>query len=190
MITETLMGAGAGVFLLGAWAITTHNRLAKLAQRCEQAFADIDVQLRYRHDLIPLFAETVTGYISYEKEMLDKVLAARAEALRAATQEMRIKAENNVSINLTQLMQAVGNNPEIRGAPHYQELRRELTDVEHKLAAARRFFNLAVSEFNATLTQFPGNLIGPRSGMHSRSFFDLGMERVFVQDSPASLGLR
>lgn len=190
MITETLIASAAGVTLLAGWLIATHNRLAKLAQRCDQAFADIDVQLRYRHDLIPLFTETVSGYISYEKEMVDKLLAARAEALRAATQEMRIKAENNVSLNLTQLMQAVGNNPEIKGAPHFAELRRELTDTEHKLAAARRFFNLAVSEYNATLTQFPGNMVGPRSGMNQRRFFDLGMERVFVQEAPASLNLR
>ncbi len=188
MITEVLIGTGVGVALVGFMAIGTHNRLAKLLQRCDQSFADIDVQLRYRHDLIPLFAETVRSYITYEKEMLDKVLAARTEALQAATQELRIKAENNVSVNLTQLMQAVGENPKINGAPHYQELRRELTDVEHKLAATRRFFNLAVGEYNATLTQFPGNLIGKGSGMRIRRFFDLGVERVFVQEAP-SLGL-
>lgn len=185
MIIESLIAGGA-VLTIGAGAfVMSHNRLAKLAQRCDQAFADIDVQLRYRHDLIPLFVETVQGFISYEKEMVQKLLDARNEALRAATQELRIKAENNVSVNLTQLMQAVGQNPEIKGAPHYMDLRRELTDIEHKLAASRRFFNLAVGEFNATLTQFPGKLVGPRSGMYLRRFFDLGMDRVFIQEAPA-----
>lgn len=184
MLIEISIATGVAAAAIGAVAIGTHNRLARLAQRCDHAFADIDVQLRYRSDLIPMFVETVQGYIAYEKEMIARLLAARNEALAAATQDMRIKAENNVSLNLTQLLAEVGKNPQMNGAPHFVELRRELGETEHKLAATRRYFNLAVSEYNATLTQFPGNLVGSRAGMRVRDFFDLGVERVFKQDAP------
>lgn len=182
MVIEILSSVsivGTGLFL--AWSF---NRVARLAQRCDQALADVDVQLRHRHDLIPGLVEAVRGFATHEHATLDKLLAVRTTAMTAAQTTDRMSAEADISARLKEMMATASINHHLYSSRHFSDLRRELADAENKIAAARRFFNAAVSEHNATLTQFPANLWAGRRGLHPRRYFDLGIERVLVQDAP------
>lgn len=185
MITEALIGTGALCALAGGGAVKSYNNLVALAQRCDQAAGDIDVQLRHRHDLIPSLVETVRGFASHERGIIDSLMNARAAAMRAATAEEQQEAEAVVSVKLNQALAAVETYPEVRGSQHFSDLRRELSDVENKIAASRRFLNLAVSEYNASLGQFPNNVIARKAGLRDRRFYDLGLDRVFAEEAPA-----
>jgi LemA protein len=165
-------------------AVSLHNRLAVLAQRCEQAFADVDVQLRARHELIPNLVETVRGFATHERATLDSVMSARKAALAAATPTAQMQAEMALGNNLRQLIAVAESYPDLQGSRHFTELRNEIADAENKIAASRRFMNMATAEYNASLGQFPTNLIARNSGHAKRRFFDLGVERVFVEDAP------
>ncbi len=176
-------GIGAGIVALLAWS--THNRLMALDERCNTAFADVDVQLKHRHNLIPGLVETVRGFAGHERGILTEVAQARANALRATDPEVRLEAETQVGQCIHSLMSVVEKYPEIQASSHFRELRMELTDAESRITAARRFYNLAVDEFNATLRQFPGNLVGAAMRLGRRKAFDLGSERVLI-DEPAA----
>jgi len=165
---------------------STHNRLVALDARCDTAFADIDVHLKHRHNLIPGLVETVRGYASHEKDILVGITAARAEALAAATPDMKLKAEKNLSQSITALISASDRFPEIKASSHFQQLRQELTDSENRITASRRFHNLAVEEYNAALRQFPGSYIANLKRLSTRRPFDLGIERV-VLDEPVAI---
>lgn len=188
MIVEIAAASAASVLVLcgGAFAlgVASHNRLMALDQRCEQAFADVDVQLRYRHDLLPNLVEVVRGYAQQESELFDRLIAARNEALRAVTMDQRIRAEQAITVHVGDIMSKCEKLPEARADSYFRDLRRELTDIEHKLAAARRFFNLAVGEFNASLKQFPANIVAARTSLKERPFYNLGAERGFVEEAP------
>ncbi len=175
--------AAAGLFAL--FAAGSYNRLIALGRRCDQAFADIDVQLRHRHDLIPNLVETVKGFAAHEKETLGTIMQARAAAMRAVSPEAQMTAEAALSSGLGQLFSVVEQNPELKGSQHFMDLRREIADTEHKIAAARRFLNLAVTEYNTSIAQFPANTFSARMGLLPRRTFDLGLERVFVEEAPA-----
>lgn len=166
-------------------AILVYNRLALLARRCEQASADIDAQLRHRHDLIPGLVETVRSFAAHERGLVETVARARARALRAMTPREKMAAENDLTASIVQLLSVAEAYPTAQASAHYTDLRADLADVTNKITAARRFLNLAVREYNATLDQFPANVIGPRFGMRERKGYDLGMERVFLEDAPA-----
>jgi LemA protein len=125
--------------------VSIYNRLVKLRNRRENAFADIDVQLRQRHDLVPQLVETVKGYASHEKELLLKITEARSAAMQAKTIDEKIQAENNLAGNLQGLKIAVENYPDLKANQNFLQLQEELSDIENKLAAARRFFNAARS---------------------------------------------
>ena len=163
-------------------AFTTHNRLVALDQRCETAFGDIDVHLKHRHNLIPPLVETVRGFAKHESEILQGVNQARAEALQATSPEMRLSAEQNLTQNINALIGMAERYPELKASTHFSELRRELVDVENRVTASRRFYNLAVEEYDTTLRQFPGSTIGRMSKMNMRMRFDLGIERVLIDE--------
>jgi LemA protein len=163
-------------------AFTTHNRLVALDQRCDTAFGDIDVHLKHRHNLIPPLVETVRGFAKHESDILLGVTEARAEALQAASPEMRLSAEQNLTQNINALIGAAERYPELKASTHFSELRRELVDVENRVTASRRFYNLAVEEYATTLRQFPGSTIGRLSRMNVRTRFDLGIERVLIDE--------
>ena len=162
-----------------------YNRLATLAHRCEQAFADIDVQLRHRHDVIPSLVETVRSFAGHEKSIIDNVMKARAEALRAVGSTDKLEAESALTASIVRLLAVVEANPTIQAGSHFSELRGEIVDVKNKISAARRFLNLAVGEYNGALDRFPGNLIGHRFGLQEKRSYSLGLDRVFVEDAPA-----
>jgi len=172
--------AGAGLVVWQAF-----NRLAALDSRCDRAFADIDVQLKHRHGLLPNLLETVRAFAQQERDIFDKVTAARGAALRARTPEQQMVAEADLSTRLAQLLTVVETNPQLQSSTHFQQLRMEIADAEHKIAASRRFFNAAVDEYNATLGQFPANVVASLAGNHrKRAFFDIGVERVLLDDAP------
>jgi LemA protein len=190
MMLTVVLGCVAVLLLMIAalaWiAYTTHNRLVALDQRCETAFGDVDVHLKHRHNLIPPLVETVRGFTRHENDVLLGVTQARAAALQAATPEMQLNAEKNLTQNINALIGMAERYPELKASSHFSELRRELIDAENRITAARRFYNLAVEEHATTLRQFPGSVIGRRSNMNVRMRFDLGIERVLI-DEPLAL---
>ena len=178
IVSAGVVGAGFLVWL-------TYNRLMALDERCNTAFADIDVQMKHRHSLIPGLIETVRGFAGHELAILKEVTQARAKALTSHAPESRLDAELQVGQTLTVLLSVVGQYPEIQASSHFHTLRLELSDAENRIAAARRFYNLAVDEFNATLRQFPGNRIGEAARLARRKPFDLGVERILLDEPVA-----
>jgi len=165
--------------------LATHNRLVALDQRCDTAFSDIDVHLKHRHNLIPGLVETVRGVASHERDILLGITQARAEAMRASTPDMRLEAEKNITQQITALMSLAERYPELQASSHFADLRAELVGAENRITASRRFYNLAVGEYGATLRQFPGSTVGRIRRMNLRLPFDLGFERVLI-DEPAA----
>ena len=163
-------------------ALATHNRLVALDQRCDTAFGDIDVHLKHRHNLIPPLVETVRGFAKHESDILQGVTQARAEALQATSPDMRLSAEQNLTQNINALIGMGERYPELKASTHFSELRRELVDVENRVTASRRFYNLAVEEYGTTLRQFPGSYIGRLFRMNVRTRYDLGIERVLIDE--------
>lgn len=178
-----MLGTGA---LAGYMGVSTHNRLMALDERCNTAFADIDVLMKHRHSLLPGLIETVKGFAGHEIEMVKTVAEARAQALSAHTLDTKLEAETQLGQSINSLMNYAESYPEIKASTHFTELRRELSDVENRITASRRFYNLAVDEFNATRRQFPGIYIANSKGLAARKHFDLGTERFFM-DEPVTI---
>lgn len=162
----------------------TYNRLVGLRQHANQAFADIDVQLKQRQDLIPNLVETVKGYAAHESSTLEAVTQARAAAVSAGTVEDKVQAENALSGALRQLFAVAEAYPNLKANENFMQLQGELGDIENKLAAARRFFNNAVAEYNASIQQFPAVLLAGPFGFQQRPFFDLGENRATAEVAP------
>lgn len=156
------------------YAIMTYNGLVAMRQRVGQAFADIDVQLKQRHDLIPNLIETVKGYAAHEKSTLDAVIAARNAAQGAGSVHDKAAAEQQLSGAVGRLLALGEAYPDLKASANFQQLQIDLGNVEDKLAAARRFFNNAVGEFNAAIQAFPAVLFAPQMGFTPREFFDVG----------------
>jgi len=156
------------------YAIMVYNGLVSLRQRVNQAFADIDVQLKQRHDLIPNLVETVKGYAAHERGTLDAVVQARNAALGAHGPAQQAAAEQALSGALGRLIALAEAYPDLKANTNFQQLQVDLSDIENKLAAARRFFNNAVSEYNAAIQAFPAVLFAANFGFTQREFFDVG----------------
>lgn len=155
------------------FVIVIYNRIVALSQRTEQAFADVDVQLKQRHDLIPNLVETVKGYASHEQDTLDAVIMARSAAQSASGPAAQGAAEGVLGAALGKLFALAEAYPELKANQNFMELQRELSDVENKIAAARRFFNNAVQEFNTAIQQIPGNLIAPLGNFSVKEYFEV-----------------
>ena len=166
--------------------IASYNSLVSMSQRVNQAFADIDVQLRQRHDLIPNLVETVKGYAAHERGTLEAVIQARNSAVAASGQGPAAQgaAENQLTGALRQIFALSENYPDLKANANFQQLQAELTDIENKIAAARRFFNNAVTEYNTGIQRFPAVLFAGMFGFHQRTFFDLGDDRKAVETAP------
>jgi LemA protein len=178
-----ILAAGCGV--IGAFCWMTYNRLMSLDSRCEQAMADIDVQLKQRHALLPNLLETVRAFTAHERDAIEMVATARAAAIRATTPQAQLLAETALGEGVRQLLTIAENYPDLKASQHFRELRVEIADVENKLAAARRYLNATVNEYNATLRQFPANLLAGQFRLSRRPFYDIGVERVLLDDAPA-----
>jgi LemA protein len=167
------------------WAISVYNSLVSMRQRVNQAFADVDVQLKQRHDLIPNLVETVKGYAAHESGTLEAVVKARNAAMAAQGPAQQAAAENMLSGALRQLFALSESYPDLKASANFQQLQAELTDLENKIAAARRFFNNAVQEYNTGIQRFPAALFAASFGFAPKTFFDLGDERASVGEAPA-----
>lgn len=169
------------------WAISIYNGLVSLRARTGQAYADIDVQLKQRHDLVPALVETVKGYAAHERATLDAVIAARASALQAQGPAQLAMAEQGLSGALGRLFALAEAYPDLKASVNFQQLQGQLGEVEDKLAAARRFFNNAVAEYNAAIEAFPAVLVAPKLGFTQREFFDVGPEARTALDAPPAV---
>ena len=183
MSTSTWIVLGA-IALLVIWVIIIYNGLVAMRQRVNQAFADVDVQLKQRHDLVPNLVETVKGYASHERGTLEAVVQARNAAMTAQGPAQMAQAENMLSGALRQLFALSEAYPDLKANTNFQQLQTELADLENKIAAARRFFNNAVQEYNTGIQQFPAVLLAGPTGFTQKEFFDLGAERGTVSQTP------
>jgi LemA protein len=170
------------VFVL--WAISIYNGLISMRQRVNQAFADVDVQLKQRHDLIPNLVETVKGYAAHERGTLEEVVKARNAAMTAQGPAQQAAAENMLTGALRQLFALSESYPDLKASTNFQQLQAELSDLENKIAAARRFFNNAVQEYNTGIQRFPAALFASSFGFAPKEFFDLGDDRKTVGEAP------
>ncbi|MBS0410588.1 MAG: LemA family protein [Proteobacteria bacterium] len=172
------------IAVIGMMVIGTYNRLVALRQNTNEAFADIDVQLKQRQDLIPNLVETVKGYASHERGTLDEVTQARAAAASATGLDGKIAAENALSASLGRLMAVAEAYPDLKANTNFMQLQGELSDIENKLAAARRFFNNSVGEYNGSIQAFPAVLFAGAFGFQAKEFFDLGADRAAASTAP------
>jgi LemA protein len=172
------------VVVIGVLFIGAYNRLVSLRQNANEAFADIDVQLKQRQDLVPNLVEAVKGYAAHERGTLDEVTQARAAAASAGNLEQRAQAENALTGALGKLMAVAEAYPDLKANQNFLQLQNELGDLENKIAAARRFFNNAVGEYNASIQRFPAMLIAGMAGFQARDFFDVGADRATLQTAP------
>jgi LemA protein len=161
-----------------------YNRLIRLQNNREQAFADIDVQLKQRHDLIPQLVDAVKGYMKHEKTVLTDITNARTHALAAKSIDEKISAEAKLSTALHGLQIAVEAYPDLKADKNFIQLQEEISDVENKLAAARRFFNSTTKEFNNVFETFPSNIIANMFGFKEATMFELGEERSELEKAP------
>ena len=164
--------------------IGLYNKLVKLRNHRENAFADIDVQLKQRHDLIPQLVETVKGYAAHEKETLDRVVAARSGAMNARSIDDKIVAENALTSALAGLKIQLEAYPDLKANQNFLQLQEEISDVENKLAAVRRYFNSATRELNNAVQTFPSNIIAGMFGFKKEMMFDLGENRAALEEAP------
>src|ERR1700704_3889469 len=163
--------------VLVVWIIMIYNGLVAMRQRVNQSFADIDVQLKQRHDLIPNLVETVKGYAGHERGTLEAVVKARQAAMAAPDLQQKVAAENMLSGALRQMFALSEAYPDLKANQNFMQLQSELSDLENKIAAARRFFNNAVQEYNTGIQQFPAALFAGSLGFQPKEFFDVGVEQ-------------
>jgi LemA protein len=165
--------------------ILLYNRLVALRQTRKNAFSDIDVQLKLRYDLIPNLMETVKGYATHEKGIFEKVTEARASAMRAGSIGERAQAESALSGAMMNLMAVAENYPTLKANENFRQMQSDLSDIENKIAAARRFFNNATGEYNAAIQQFPSVIVARLFNFHEEPFFELdAAEQQAVKNPP------
>lgn len=172
------------VVILAIWVVSMYNSLVKLRNNRENAFADIDVQLKQRHDLIPQLVETVKGYAAHEKDTLERVIQARNGALNARTIDEKIVAENALTSALSGLKITLEAYPDLKANQNFLQLQEEIADLENKLSSVRRYFNSATKELNNAVQTFPSNLLAGMFGFHKESMFDLGEQRTQLEEAP------
>jgi LemA protein len=173
--------------VIAIWVSGLYNGLVRLRNRRQNAFADIDVQLRQRHDLVPQIVDTVKGYATHERELLTRITEARSAAMAATTIEDKIKTEQQLTTALQGLKVQMEAYPDLKANQNFLQLQGELSDIENKLAAARRFFNGATTEYNNAVESFPGNMIARNFGFRREIFFDLGTEGRRQMEEPPKI---
>lgn len=170
MFTQVILVVLVVVFL---WVVGLYNGLVKLKNRAKEAWADIDVQLKRRYNLIPNLVETVKGYASHEKGVFEKVTEARSRAMGATSVKEKQEAENVLSGTLKTLFAVSEGYPELKASQNFLELQRELRDTEDKVQASRRFYNTNVRDLNIKVESFPANLIASMLGFKKMELFEL-----------------
>jgi LemA protein len=161
------------IVVIVLWVIGVFNGLIKLKNRTDEAWSDIDVQLKRRHDLIPNLIETVKGYAAHEKQAFESVTNARAKAISAQGINEKAKAEDALSGTLKTLFAVAEAYPDLKANTNFLELQRELSDTENKIQAARRFYNGNVRDLNIKIETFPSRIIAGMLGFKKRDFFEV-----------------
>ena len=174
-----LLGIGAVIII---WYISANNKLVALKNNRENAFADIDVQLKQRHDLIPQLISTVKGYMDHEKEVLTRITEARSNAMKAGTINEKVSAENELGAAMGAFNIQVEAYPDLKASTNFMQLQNEISDVENKLAAVRRYFNSATKELNNAIESIPSNLVANMKNLSTQPMFDLGTAQREVMD--------
>lgn len=183
-----LLVVAAAVIL---WAILSYNHFVALTERAREAWADIDVQLKRRYDLIPNLVETVKGYAAHESTTLNAVTDARAKATQVHVDPTNITpeqitamaaAEGALTSSLGKLLAVAENYPDLKASANFVELQRELTDTENKIQAARRFYNGNVRDLSVALQSFPSNIVGNVFNFKEREYFELGENEQAAKD--------
>lgn len=172
------------VVILVAWLVSMYNSLVKMRNNRENAFADIDVQLKQRHDLVPQLVETVKGYAAHEKDTLERVINARNGAIGAKTIDEKIVAENALSSALSGLKITLEAYPDLKANQNFLQLQEEIADLENKLSSVRRYFNSATKEYNNAVETFPSNILAGMFGFRKEVMFDLGEQRAALEEAP------
>ena len=161
------------VAVLALWVVAIFNGLVVLKNRAKEAWADIDVQLKRRYDLIPNLVETVKGYATHERELFEKVTQARANAMSAEGVQAKGDAENMLSSTLKSLFAVSENYPDLKASANFLALQNELTDTEDKIQAARRFYNTNVRDLNIKIESFPTNMFAGMFGFKQMELFEI-----------------
>lgn len=173
------------VAVLALIVISMYNNLVKLRNNRENAFANIDVQLKQRFDLVPQLVATVKGYATHEKELLERITLARTTGMTATTIDDKMKADNMLSSALSGLKVSVEAYPDLKANQNFLQLQGELSDIENKLAATRRYFNSATRELNNAVQTFPGNVLAGMFGFHKEAMYEIAPEdRKAVETAP------
>ncbi|MCK4592545.1 LemA family protein [Candidatus Parcubacteria bacterium] len=172
----------AVLIVLGLWVVMIYNGLIRLKVRTNEAWSDIDVQLKRRYDLIPNLINTVKGYATHERELFEKVTKARANAMNAQNPEAKAEAENMLSGALKSLFAVSENYPDLKANENFLELQRELSDTENKIQASRRFYNGNVRDLNTKIQVFPDSIVANTLKIGKREFFEI--EDVKEKETP------
>lgn len=181
----TLIIVLVAVALIALWLVSLYNRLVSLRNNRENAFANIDVQLKQRYDLVPQLVATVKGYATHEREVLERVTAARAAAMGAQSVNDKIMADNALTSALAGLKVSLEAYPDLKANQNFLQLQTEIADIENKLAATRRFFNSTTRELNTAVQAFPSNLIAGMFGFHKEPMFEIAQEdRTTLDKAP------
>lgn len=170
------------VVLLAIWCVSLYNNLVKLRNNRENAFANIDVQLKQRHDLVPQLVATVKGYATHEREVLQRVTEARTAAMGATTINDKINAENALTSALAGLKVSLEAYPDLKANQNFLQLQNEIADLENKLAAVRRFFNSTTRELNNAVETFPSNIFAKMFGFRKEPMFEVPQEERATYD--------
>ncbi len=173
------------VVVVGLWLVATYNRFITLINRTKEAWADIDVQLKRRYDLIPNLIETVKGYASHEKEAFENVSNARAAAMGAQSVAEHGKAENMITGALKSIFAIAEAYPDLKANQNFLELQRELSDTENKIQAARRFYNGNVQDLKTAIEQFPSNVVAGWFSFKAMDFFELAQDEQAAKNPVA-----
>ena len=182
-MTIGIIAAVVAVILI-VWFIAMYNGLVKLRNNRENAFANIDVQLKQRFDLVPQLVNTVKGYATHEKEVLEKVTAARAAAMGATTVDEKVAADKALSGALAGLRVSLEAYPELKANENFLQLQNELADIENKLSASRRFFNTTTRELNNACEVFPSNIVAGMFGFRRAPMFEATEGRETLNKAP------
>lgn len=179
VIISLILGA---IVILLVWGISVYNGLIKLQVRTDEAWSDIDVQLKRRYDLIPNLVNTVKGYATHERELFEKVTQARANAMNARGMQEKGQAENMLAGTLKTLFAVAENYPDLKANQNFLELQRELSDTENKVQASRRFYNGNVRDLNTKIQVFPDSFVANMLNIKKREFFEI--EEAAQKEAP------
>lgn len=164
------------IVLVIFWIVGVYNGLVKLNNRTKEAWSDIDVQLKRRHDLIPNLVETVKGYATHERELFENVTKARSNAMQAGSPHEKAEAENMLNQTLKSLFAVAENYPDLKASDNFAKLQDELSDTENKVQASRRFYNGNARDFNIKIETFPNNVIAGKLSFKKYDYYEVANE--------------